>query len=280
MKMTKTIGSLALAGALLLTTPNTEVEATSYNKNVYVDVWEGHQNILDIDYLLSHNILEPSRYLGPKEIVTREEIAVILAKALNIRDVSPVDTKFSDVNANNVNSGYINAMVRLGVIKGYPDGTFKPNQKLTRGHMAEFIARAYDAVLPSKNVSESFTDVWVGHSNVNAIARVASVGIAKGYQDGRFKPSDSLTRAHLIAFIARAHRYEHLGYAITPEAEQPTMADLIASGTYVVPEFATWYKDCITMNKYYSHGVKKGHISYDIKLDSDRDGWACEPGQK
>lgn len=96
---------------------------------------------------------------------------------------------------------------KAGIIKGYPDGTFKPDQKVTRGHMATFIARAYP--LPAGN--QTFKDVPKGHTAYEAVKQLAKAGITTGYTDGTFKPQTNLSKAHLATFMARAIRYQETG---------------------------------------------------------------------
>ncbi len=130
----------------------------------------------------------------------------MLAKALKL-DNSPSATGFKDVPKTHKYSGYIYAATKAGIIKGYPDGTFKPDQKVTRGHMATFIARAYP--LPAGN--QTFKDVPKGHTAYEAVKQLAKAGITTGYTDGTFKPQTNLSKAHLATFMARAIRYQETG---------------------------------------------------------------------
>lgn len=105
------------------------VSATSASTHSFSDVSTSHSNYKDIYYLLEHNIIESTDRFGVNEIVTREEVAVMVAKAVGL-DGTPKATKFSDVLESNPNSGYIQAAVEQGIIKGYNDGTFKPNAQV------------------------------------------------------------------------------------------------------------------------------------------------------
>ncbi|MGG2111890.1 S-layer homology domain-containing protein [Lysinibacillus pakistanensis] len=175
---------------------------------VFSDVSASHPNYNDINYLLNKGVISKSSKFGVSDIVTREEVAVMVAKAVGLDGKQRV-TKFKDVPQSNINSGYIQSAVDAGIIKGYSDGTFKPTTKVTRGHMAAFIARAFD--LPKG--SKTFKDVPVDHTAYEAVKQLVAANITTGYGDGTFKPQDNLTRAHIAAFLARAMRYADGGSA-------------------------------------------------------------------
>lgn len=170
----------------------------------YKDVPVTHQNYSDIMFLLEQGIINDDIIYGVTDIVTREEIAVMVAKSVGL-DGTQRTTKFKDVPKSNKNSGYIQSAVEAGIINGYVDGTFKPNVKVTRGHMAAFIARAFD--LPKG--SKTFKDVKEGSTAYEAVSQLAAANITTGYNDGTFKPENNLTRAHMAAFLARAIKYEN-----------------------------------------------------------------------
>lgn len=172
-------------------------------KQTFSDVPVTHSNYGDITYLLEKGVIEESSEYGVNDIVTREEVAVMVAKAVGLDGTTPTDTKFSDVKKSNKNSGYIQAAVNAGIVNGYGDNTFKPTQQVTRGHMVAFIARAFE--LPNGN--KTFKDVPTNHTAYEAVKKLAAANITTGYGDGTFKPENSLTRAHISAFLARAMKF-------------------------------------------------------------------------
>ena len=233
---------------------------------VFSDVPTSHLNYDDINYLLNKGVVDRSSKFGISDIVTREEVAVMVAKAVGL-DGKQRLTKFKDVPQSSKNSGYIQSAVEAGIINGYDDGTFKPTSKVTRGHMAAFIARAFD--LPTG--SKTFKDVPVGHTAYDPVKKLAAAGITTGYNDGTFKPQENLSRAHIAVFIARAMRYADGDKVVTPappvkEPEKEPVKE---------PEQES-FKNCTEMRKVYPDGVPAGHPAYDKKHDRDGDGWACE----
>ena len=174
--------------------------ATNASSKVFTDVPKNHPNYTAIMYLLDNHVIEPSARFGLNDKVTREEVAIMVAKATGL-DGKKTKTKFKDVPASRYSSGYINSAVKAGIINGYPDGTFKPTQKVTRGHMAAFIANAFKL---TKEKDIRFKDVSKGSTSYNAVRKLAFESITSGYPDGTFKPNETLTRSHIAAFVARA----------------------------------------------------------------------------
>ena len=171
---------------------------------VFTDVSPKHSNYSDINFLLEQGVITASsKNYGVNDIVTREEVAVMVAKARKLNGTQR-DTKFSDVPKSSPNSGYIQSAVEAGIINGYTDGTFQPNSKVTRGHMAAFIARAFD--LPAGKAA--FKDVKEGSTSYEAVSELVAAKITTGYTDGTFKPNNNLTRGHISAFLARSIKYQ------------------------------------------------------------------------
>ncbi|MDI7744006.1 S-layer homology domain-containing protein [Lysinibacillus fusiformis] len=240
--------------------------STTKAAQMYSDVPMSHMYYDEITYLLEKGVIDQSAKFGVNDIVTREQVAVMIAKAVGL-DGTPRATKFSDVPSTYKNSGYIQSAAEAGIINGYPDGTFKPKEKVTRGHMAAFIARAFD--LPSGTTT--FKDVAKSHTAYEAVKELAAANITTGYADGTFKPQSNLSRQHISVFLARAIQYVK-GETPAPTPAKPTEPK--PSPTPVQP--ATKYKNCTEMRKDYPNGVQKGHPAYDEKHDRDGDGWACE----
>jgi hypothetical protein len=108
------------------------------------------------------------------------------------------DGWFGDDNGN-VHEANINLIAYLGITLGTSEGTFSPNDSMTRGQMAAFLNRALN--LPPSDV-DAFTDDddSIFEDDINAIA---AVGIARG-SDGEFRPDETITRGQMAAFLNRA----------------------------------------------------------------------------
>lgn len=82
----------------------------------------------------------PDRTFRPTQYVTRAEMAILLSNAYQLIDAPPAS--FSDVTPQVTGYEAINKIAYENITKGYPDGTFKPFEKITRANFAVFVARA------------------------------------------------------------------------------------------------------------------------------------------
>jgi len=116
-----------------------------------------------------------------------------------------------------VGTDYEDATTRLGALEimvGFPDGTFKPDEPVTRAQFAKIIVTALgigDAAAYAQGATQ-FADVPAGHWASGYINVAVDMSIINGYGDGNFGPDDQVTYAQAITMIVRA-----LGY--TPKAE-------------------------------------------------------------
>ncbi|GIP53396.1 MucBP domain-containing protein [Paenibacillus vini] len=142
----------------------------------------------------------PDGSVKPLNNITREEVAAIFYRLLDDESRSEylkTGNSFSDVGATRWSNKHISTMENAGVITGYPDGTFKPGQYITRAEFAA-IASRFDKL--DERANDSFTDI-TGHWAEKYIASAANNGWIKGYTDGTFKPNQYITRAEAAAFI-------------------------------------------------------------------------------
>ncbi|WP_061808955.1 S-layer homology domain-containing protein [Rossellomorea vietnamensis] len=135
----------------------------------------------------------------PTEGVTRAAASAMIGRALGL-DGTKRDSSFKDVPEQSFASGYIASAVEEGIINGYNDGTFRPNQLVTRGEMAIFISRAFDLTTDTEAV---FQDTAPTMASFEAIQNVYDNGIAKGFSDYHFYPYKTITRGEFSAFLAR-----------------------------------------------------------------------------
>ncbi|TVY09400.1 cadherin-like beta sandwich domain-containing protein [Paenibacillus cremeus] len=113
-----------------------------------------------------------------------------------------VVTKFSTFSIVEIQKKPIDTLTYKRWIDGYPNGTFKPNQSITRAEAAAIFVKALELPQPTTEV-EKFSDVSEGHWAEAVIRQVQSAGLLSGYPDGSFKPDAAITRAELAAIIAR-----------------------------------------------------------------------------
>lgn len=121
---------------------------------------------------------------------------------------------------------FITAMVAKGLIAGFPDGTFKPEQKLTRAQYAAIIAKAFNETLSS--TTTNFTDVASDFWGKEAIIKANRMGFIAGFPDVTFRPNDNLTRVQALVSLASGLKLKDgdaatLGY-YTDRAQIPSYA--------------------------------------------------------
>ena len=113
-------------------------------------------------------------------------------------------TTFADVDRRNVHVGNIDCVVWYGVSVGVGADRFAPHRTITRGEMASFLARTLEVSgypLPPEP-PEVFVDI-AGSTHEDAIELLAATGIASGTGEGRFEPSQVVTREQMASFVVR-----------------------------------------------------------------------------
>lgn len=115
-------------------------------------------------------------------------------------------SSYSDVAPGLWYSDAIGYMSSKGVLKGYPDGIFRPDAEITRAELAAIVTR-FNATVGSGSAI-SFNDVEAGHWAAANIERASQNGWVTGYPDGSFKPNQAITRAETVTMVNRtAERY-------------------------------------------------------------------------
>lgn len=153
-------------------------------------------------YLNSQSILFgiKENIIGPSQLVTRAQAVAMMGRALGL-DGKERSTRFTDVGSNNFASGYIESAAEKGYLSGFPDGTFRPEQPVTRAEMAILLSNGY---VLSKSDKISFSDVNSNVKGAQQISNIANAGITEGYLDGAFRPYEHMSRSTYSVFLARA----------------------------------------------------------------------------
>lgn len=110
---------------------------------------------------------------------------------------------FLDLNENYWSKTAIQQLATLGVVNGYPDGNFYPNNWITRAELLSMLINLLgdDAAIPGS--SRDFKDLTPKHWAYKRVNKAIALGLAKGYPDGTFRPDNTLTRLEAIAIISR-----------------------------------------------------------------------------
>jgi len=130
----------------------------------------------------------------------------------------PVDQPANNISFKDIESHwakqYILALVQKEAIKGYPDGTFAPDNSITRAEFATVLVKAKGMDIKAGKV---FSDT-AGHWAKDYIATAADAGIIKGYDENTFGADDLITREQMAVMISRA-------FSLNPSAEELSFSD-------------------------------------------------------
>ena len=156
----------------------------------------------------------------PNGSISRAEVATVLFRLLKddvrMQNLTK-DNAYSDVSDTAWYAAAVSTLSKMGVISGYPDGTFRPNAPITRAEFAAMIAR-FDET--AKSADTPFTDIS-GHWAENAIGKAYGNGWVEGSSKTVFCPESNLTRAETATLLNRVlHRL--------PEKESDLLANQIA----------------------------------------------------
>ncbi|WP_238323752.1 S-layer homology domain-containing protein [Planococcus donghaensis] len=165
------------------------------------DLPKAHPFYDEINYLINRDVVRgyPDGTMRPDVGVTRAE-AVIMIGRLKGFDSKQRATNFSDVPASHQASGYIAAAATAKLITGYPDGTYRPNNTITRAEMAFILSRLF--IVPFR-AGVSFTDISPNMPVYEPIQQILAANITIGYPDKTFRPTEKVTRGQFSAFLAR-----------------------------------------------------------------------------
>lgn len=142
----------------------------------------------------------------PNGSISRAEVATVLFRLLKddvrMQNLTK-DNAYSDVSDTAWYAAAVSTLSKMGVISGYPDGTFRPNAPITRAEFAAMIAR-FDET--AKSADTPFTDIS-GHWAENAIGKAYGNGWVEGSSKTVFCPESNLTRAETATLLNRVlHR--------------------------------------------------------------------------
>ena len=126
----------------------------------------------------------------------------VTAVMVGVTGVSAEQTIFTDVPANHPYAEGINALTAAGVVKGFDDGTFKPDASVTRGQAAKMIAGTFQ-LTPSEAAKPNFTDITSENQYYGAISALFATGLETGFADNTFRPKENLTHDQVKQLVQK-----------------------------------------------------------------------------
>lgn len=145
----------------------------------------------------------------PNGKLTRAQAATMVARLKNGSNEFTTSkiTKFFDAR-NKWYSQAVNYAIQNGLVSGYPDGTFKPDEDITRAEFAQIITKDLNVV----SKTTGFNDIDK-HWAKTAIEKAYAAGIINGYPDGTFRPDAKITRAEATKMLNKAYNIKQDGTA-------------------------------------------------------------------
>lgn len=146
----------------------------------------------------------PDGNVYPEANISRAEVVTIFFRLLtdNAREQYwSTENRYPDVQEEDWYYIAVCTMTNVGVVEGYPNGNFGPNDPITRGELATIITR-FDAKYGEIEATKTFPDIN-GHWAEDYISFAATRGYILGYLDGTFKPDNLITRSETVAMVNR-----------------------------------------------------------------------------
>lgn len=142
----------------------------------------------------------PDGTFRPQGMLHRSEIAAIFARLLE--DYEPSECTFSDVDPDAWYAPYVGYAQSIGLVHGRPDGTYHPDDAITRGEFVTIMCNYLGVV---QTGSAAFPDTE-GHWAEGAIYQLARLGVLLGYPNGLFQPDAYITRAEAVKIFNQVFR--------------------------------------------------------------------------
>ncbi|MDP4008436.1 MAG: S-layer homology domain-containing protein [Candidatus Peregrinibacteria bacterium] len=141
-----------------------------------------------------------SRVFGPNNAVTRAEFVKMLLGAMNEEIMNANRSPFTDVESREWYGDYLYTAKELGIVDGYLDGSFKPNNEVSRAEAVKMVLSAMGEN-PSRVNASSFTDVPASHWGMRWIEIARDMNIVSGKNYYTFAPNESMTRGEAAKVI-------------------------------------------------------------------------------
>jgi hypothetical protein len=136
----------------------------------------------------------------PYTLTTRGQLAKIVVLAYSLPLSTPPVPTFADVLPGSTFYPYIETAAAQGIVGGYPDGTFRPGNNVTRGQLTKIVVGAAGWALLNPP-APTFSDVLPGSTFYPYVETAVAHGILGGYADGTFRPGNSATRGQISKIV-------------------------------------------------------------------------------
>ncbi len=192
---------------LLSASPAQAITTSSGCEHSFLDL-QGHWAEDAVCALYQSQVVQgySEKNFAPNNTVTRAEFVKMVLKGLSYNVYSIQSAAFTDTEASDWYYSYVSFAHSKGFIDGYSDGSFHPNEPITRAEAIQILINTagflggYD----SSEVNHMFTDVNGNDWFATAVAIGVDYELIKGYGDGSFRPHNDMTRAEASVLIEKA----------------------------------------------------------------------------
>ena len=204
-------------------------------------------NMLEREDHFGYVIGYPDGFVRPAANITRAEVATIFFRMLTDEaraEYWSTTNSFTDVSADDWFNNAVSTLAKAGVLSGYPDGSFRPNEYITRAELVKIAVSFFGTAAGQSTHFADASDHWAAEF----VAAAEAFGFIDGYEDGTFRPDRYVTRAEAMKIINRT-----LGR--NPHKEQ------------LLPDMITWPDN--TIDKWYYADVQEATNSHIYHWDSN-----------
>lgn len=155
-------------------------------------------------------------------------VAGAAAPLVVVQAPAQAQSRFADISSDYWASEFIQELADRGIISGFPDGSFRPNEPVTRAQFAAMVRQAFRRSATRGAVP--FADVPANYWAAEAIREAYTTGFLSGYPNNIFRPDENIPRAQVLVSLANG-----LGYASGNSIDQTLLAYADASA---IPDWA------------------------------------------
>lgn len=166
---------------------------------------------------------------GDSPIVLRAQNGALVGVSETMRPESTL--VFTDIKPGHPNYEAIKFLKDQGIVSGYKDGTFKPNQTVNRAEALKMLMTAFE-VSGNSNSNPNFKDVDKSAWFFRPLASAVEKSIVNGYKDGTFKPANTVNRAEYLKLLLKTTGVES-ATSISKPYKDVSLSDWFAPYAYL-----------------------------------------------
>ena len=152
----------------------------------------------------------------------RIAMGALLLLALPMAVAATTTTGFTDVPSTHPNYGAIMDLKERGIISGYPDGTFKPDQMVNRVEALKIILLGASIAVPDNTGTGGFKDTAATEWYAKYLLKAKELGIVSGYPDGTFKPTQTVNLVENLKMLINTSKIDITNVTVNEDSFSDT----------------------------------------------------------